>query len=85
VIDMKPSTQAVSRRRRWSRGSVSIVALALAVATVALLAAESGGGTLMKIGKDVNPNSPQFKAAAKACRKLVPGSPFAGGPTPAKP
>jgi hypothetical protein len=30
------------------------------------------GGTQMTIGKDVDPNSPQFKAAQKACQKLVP-------------
>jgi hypothetical protein len=41
-----------------------------------------GGGTLMKIGKDVNPDSPQFQAAQKACRKLVPGSPMSAGPPP---
>jgi hypothetical protein len=43
-----------------------------------------GGGTLLKIGKDVNPNSPRFKAAEKACQKLVPGSPMTAGP-PSKP
>jgi hypothetical protein len=42
----------------------------------------SGGGTLLKIGKDVNPNSPQFQAAQKACRKLVPGGPMTAGPPP---
>jgi hypothetical protein len=43
---------------------------------------QSGGGTLMKIGKDVNPDSPGFQAAQKACRKLVPGSPLSAGPPP---
>jgi hypothetical protein len=41
---------------------------------------DSNGNTMLKIGKDVNPNSPQFKAAQKACSKLVPGSPFSAGP-----
>jgi hypothetical protein len=36
----------------------------------------AGGGTLMRIGRDVRPNSPQFKAAEKACRALLPGSPL---------
>ena len=40
------------------------------------------GGTLMKVGKGVNPNSPQFKAAQKACQKLVPGSPPTARPPP---
>jgi hypothetical protein len=39
-----------------------------------------GGGSLMSIGKDVNPDSPQFKAAQKACQKLVPNSPLSAGP-----
>jgi hypothetical protein len=34
------------------------------------------GGSQMTIGKEVDPNSPQFKAAVKACQKLVPGSPL---------
>jgi hypothetical protein len=38
------------------------------------------GGTEMKIGKEVDPNSPQFKAAQKACQKLVPDSAISGGP-----
>jgi hypothetical protein len=42
----------------------------------------ANGGTLLKIGKDVNPNSPQFKAAQKACQKLVPGGPLSAGPPP---
>jgi hypothetical protein len=37
---------------------------------------EANGGTVLRIGKDVNPNSPQVKAAQKACQKLVPGSPM---------
>jgi hypothetical protein len=36
---------------------------------------EAGGGSLLKVGKDVKPNSPAFKAAQKACQKLVPGGP----------
>jgi hypothetical protein len=40
----------------------------------------AGGGTLLKIGKDVNPSSPQFQAAQKACRKLVPGGPLSAPP-----
>jgi hypothetical protein len=43
---------------------------------------QADGGTLMRIGKDVNPNSPQFKAAQKACQKLVPGGPMSAGPPP---
>jgi hypothetical protein len=40
----------------------------------------SGGGIQMTIGKDVNPNSPQFKAAQEACQKLVPNGPLSAGP-----
>ena len=40
----------------------------------------AGGGTLLKIGKDVNPSSPRFQAAQKACRKLVPGGPLSAPP-----
>jgi hypothetical protein len=40
----------------------------------------ANGGTLLKIGKDVNPDSPPFQAAQKACRKLVPGGPLSGSP-----
>ena len=40
----------------------------------------AGGGSLMTIGKDVNPNSPQFAAAQRACQKLVPNSPLSAGP-----
>jgi hypothetical protein len=40
----------------------------------------ANGGTLLKIGKDVNPDSPQFQAAQKACRKLVPGGPLSAPP-----
>ena len=32
------------------------------------------GDSLMMIPEDANPNSPQFKAATKACQKLVPGA-----------
>jgi hypothetical protein len=39
-----------------------------------------GGGTQMTIGKDVNPNSPQFNAAQQACKKLVPNGPVSVGP-----
>jgi hypothetical protein len=39
-----------------------------------------GGGMQMTIGKNVDPNSPQFKAAQQACRKLVPNGPLSGGP-----
>lgn len=42
-----------------------------------------GEGTLLTIGPDVNANSPQFKAAQKACQKLVPGSAFEAGPSTA--
>jgi hypothetical protein len=42
-----------------------------------------GEGTLLTIGPDVNPNSPMFKAAQKACQKLVPGSAFEAGPSTA--
>jgi hypothetical protein len=45
----------------------------------------ANGGTLLKIGKDVNPNSPQFKAAQKACQKLVPGGPLSSAPPPEQP
>jgi hypothetical protein len=41
------------------------------------------GGGMMKIGKSagLDPNSPQFQAAQKACQKLVPGGPMTqGGP-----
>jgi hypothetical protein len=31
------------------------------------------GGTLPSFGKDVNPDSPQFKNAQKACQNLAPG------------
>lgn len=31
------------------------------------------GGTLPSFGKDVNPDSPAFKNAQKACQKLAPG------------
>jgi hypothetical protein len=41
---------------------------------------EANGGTLLRVGKDVNPNSPQFRAAQKACQKLVPGGPVGGSP-----
>jgi hypothetical protein len=44
---------------------------------------DPNGGSKMTIGKDVNPNSPEFKAAQKACQKLVPGSPMSTGPTEA--
>ncbi len=40
----------------------------------------SNGGMTMKIGgSQVDPNSPQFKAAQQACQSLLPG--FAGGTT----
>jgi hypothetical protein len=35
---------------------------------------QPNGGSLLRVGKDLNPASPQFKAAAKACRKLLPGA-----------
>jgi hypothetical protein len=40
------------------------------------------GGSQLTIGKNtgVDPSSPQFQAAQKACRKLVPGSALSGGP-----
>jgi hypothetical protein len=38
------------------------------------------GGSQMTIGKEVDPNSPQFKAAQKACQKLVPNGPLSAGP-----
>ena len=42
----------------------------------------ANGGVLwtMRKGTGVNPNSPQFQAAQRACQKLVPGSPFSAGP-----
>jgi hypothetical protein len=43
---------------------------------------QPNGGTLIKMGKGVNPNSPQFKAAQKACQKLVPGGALDAGPPP---
>ena len=36
----------------------------------------SGGRVMLLVGKGVNPNSPQFQAATRACQKLAPG----GGP-----
>jgi hypothetical protein len=39
---------------------------------------DPNGGSKLTIGKDVDPNSPQFKAAQQACQKPVPGSPIAG-------
>jgi hypothetical protein len=41
---------------------------------------QPNGGTLLRIGKDVKPNSPQFEAAAKACQKLLPGAPGVAPP-----
>jgi hypothetical protein len=40
------------------------------------------GGSQLTIGKNtgVDPSSPQFQAAQKACRKLVPGSPLSSEP-----
>jgi hypothetical protein len=38
------------------------------------------GGSEMTMGEDVNPNSPQFKAAQATCQKLVPNSPLSVGP-----
>jgi hypothetical protein len=45
-----------------------------------------GGGILMRMPKGINDDSAQFRAATKACEKLVPGSAFAGptGPPPSK-
>jgi hypothetical protein len=44
----------------------------------------SNGGVRIAFGKGtgINPSSPQFQAAQKACRKLVPGSPLTAGPGP---
>lgn len=41
-----------------------------------------GGGSKLTIGKSdgIDPNSPQFQAAQKACQKLAPGGPLSGGP-----
>jgi hypothetical protein len=36
------------------------------------------GGTEQTIGKDVNPGSPQFTAAKKACKRFLRNSPLAG-------
>jgi len=41
------------------------------------------GGSEMTMGADVNPKSPQFKAAQEACQKLVPNSPLSAGPAEA--
>jgi hypothetical protein len=38
------------------------------------------GATVITIGKGVDENSPQFEAAARACRKLSPGAPGAARP-----
>jgi hypothetical protein len=40
------------------------------------------GGSQLTFGKNtgVDPSSPQFQAAQKACQKLVPGSVLSGGP-----
>jgi hypothetical protein len=40
------------------------------------------GGSQLTIGKNggIDPSSPQFQAAQKACGKLVPGSPLTSGP-----
>jgi hypothetical protein len=43
----------------------------------------SGGGVGIKIGgpgSGIDPNSPQFQAAQKACGSLLPGRPTSGGP-----
>jgi hypothetical protein len=37
------------------------------------------GGSQMTIGKDVNPGSPQFTAAKKACSRLLRNTPLSGG------
>jgi hypothetical protein len=44
----------------------------------------SGGGMKQTINPNdgVDPSSPQFQAAQKACQKLVPGAPDAAGPPP---
>jgi hypothetical protein len=41
----------------------------------------AGGGIQISPGSGLNPQSPAFQAAQKACRKLLPG----GGPGPRKP
>jgi hypothetical protein len=46
---------------------------------------QPNGGSLLTFGKDVNPNSPQFKAASKACQKLLPGAPSAAPPPASTP
>jgi hypothetical protein len=45
-------------------------------------AAADGGPDFGEIGASsgVNPSSPRFKAAQKACHELLPGSPFGAGP-----
>jgi hypothetical protein len=45
-------------------------------------AAADGGPDCGEIGASsgVNPSSPRFKAAQKACHELLPGSPFGAGP-----
>jgi hypothetical protein len=40
----------------------------------------TAGGAITLDNNSVDPNTPQFKAAAEACRKLVPGSPIAPSP-----
>jgi hypothetical protein len=41
-----------------------------------------GGALTIGSKSGVDPNTPQFKAAQQACKKLVPGSPFASSPPP---
>jgi hypothetical protein len=41
---------------------------------------QPNGGSLLRVGKDLNPNSPRFKAAAKTCQKLLPGAPGVAPP-----
>jgi hypothetical protein len=46
---------------------------------------QANGGTVLPIGKDVNPNSPQVKAASRACQKLLPGAASAAPPPASTP
>ena len=41
---------------------------------------QPNGRGKLTVGKDLNPNSPRFKVAQKACQNLVPGASFAGQP-----
>ena len=44
----------------------------------------SGGGFQISAGSGVNPKSPQFQAARKACQKYLPSGPGSGPPPSAQ-